>query len=278
MPYFSTDAAPFLSQKVTGDMLTGWIKRFFASQALPDMVIGTSSLAPTEKFYAIGDLHGRLDLLQMLLPALDGDCPTVFVGDYVDRGEHSAQVLRQLHHLDTRSEKKAICLKGNHEDMLLGFLDAPRKWERVWLHNGGAQTLASFDLTDIELSDPDAVAEALRGAMGQSLVDWLFDRPLTWTSGNVTVVHAALDPKQLVDGQQDSTCLWGHPQFRKKRRKDGQWVVHGHTIVDEPMIENDVISIDTGAFVTDRLTAAEISPGSVRFISASHTGIEWESA
>ncbi len=259
-------------------MLSGWIKRIIAPGTPPDPTADLSLLAPAERFYAIGDIHGRLDLLQQLLSALDEDCPLVFVGDYVDRGAHSAQVLRQLHHLETSSDKNATCLKGNHEDMLLGFLDDPIRFERVWFHNGGAQTLASFGLAEIDLSDPTNVAIELRQTMGERLLEWLQDRPMTWTSGNVAVVHAALDPAQPIDKQQERTCLWGHPQFRKKRRKDGQWVVHGHTIVDRPQIKHNVISIDTGAFVTDQLTAAEISPGSVQFISTSRTGIERISA
>ncbi|WP_245709736.1 metallophosphoesterase family protein [Ruegeria halocynthiae] len=230
-------------------------------------------LAPAEKFYAIGDIHGRLDLLQTLLTALDDDCPLVFVGDYVDRGDYSAQVLRHLRHLSAGPDKRAVCLKGNHEDMLLGFLDDPGRMERVWLHNGGAQTLASFGLADIDLSEPEVVAARLRQAMGQQLLDWLLYQPLTWTSGNVTVVHAALDPSHPVNKQHARTCLWGHPQFPQKLRMDGQWIVHGHTIVAAPKIEHDVISIDTGAFATNQLTAAEISPGSVRFISTGRSGI-----
>lgn len=255
-------------------MLTGWLKRLVAPNAVPDPAVDLSTLAPAEKFYAIGDIHGRLDLLQTLLSALDGDCPLVFVGDYVDRGGYSAQVLRQLHHLSTSPEKRTICLKGNHEDMLLGFLDDPRKMERVWLHNGGAQTLASFGLADVDLTNPEFVAEQLRRAMGQSLLEWLPSRPLTWTSGNVTVVHAALDPSQPIDKQHARTCLWGHPKFPEKRRQDGQWVVHGHTIVTDPQIKHDVISIDTGAFATNQLTAVEISAGSVRFISTGSAGVE----
>ncbi|WP_299949050.1 metallophosphoesterase [uncultured Ruegeria sp.] len=254
-------------------MLTGWIKRLVAPKAPSDQAVGLSALAPAEKFYAIGDIHGRLDLLQRLLPELEDDCTLVFVGDYIDRGECSAQVLRQLRHLDNNTDRRTTCLKGNHEDMLLGFLDDPKKFERVWLHNGGAQTLASFGLADIDLSEPEAVATELRKSMGEPLLEWLSDLPLTWTSGNVTVVHAALDPSQAIDRQHERTCLWGHPQFRKKQRKDEQWVVHGHTIVDQPRVERSVISVDTGAFVTDQLTAAEISPGSVRFISTTCTGI-----
>ncbi|KIC40558.1 metallophosphoesterase [Ruegeria sp. ANG-R] len=254
-------------------MLSDWIKRLVAPKAQTNQAVDLSTLAPAEKFYAIGDIHGRLDLLQTLLPALDDDCPLVFVGDYVDRGGYSAHVLRQLRHLSTGPEKRAICLKGNHEDMLLGFLNDPRRLERVWLHNGGAQTLASFGLANTDLSEPETVAEQLQQAMGQPLLEWLLCQPLTWSSGNVTVVHAALDPSQEVDKQHARTCLWGHPRFPEKRRKDGRWVVHGHTIVDTPQIKNDVISIDTGAFLTDQLTAAEISTGTVRFISAGRTGI-----
>ncbi len=251
----------------------GWIKRLIAPKAASDQAVDLSTLAPDQRFYVIGDIHGRLDLLQTLLAALDDDCPLIFVGDYVDRGEYSAQVLRHLRHLGTGPEGRAVCLKGNHEDMLLGFLDDPARMERVWMHNGGVQTLASFGLSRINTSDPDAVAEQLRQAMGQPLLDWLQDRPLTWTSGNVTVVHAALDPAQPVDRQTARTCLWGHPRFPEKHRKDGQWVVHGHTIVTEPWIGHKVISIDTGAFATGHLTAAEISTGAVQFISTGRTGI-----
>ena len=239
-----------------------------------------TTLAPAERFFAIGDIHGRLDLLQGLLAALDGDCPLVFVGDYIDRGDYSAQVLHHLRHLNTSPGRRVICLMGNHEDMLLSFLDDPAKMGRIWLQNGGAQTLASFGLTDIDTAnfEPEAVADRLRPVMGAPLLDWLQNRPLTWTSGNVTAVHAGLDPAKRIDAQPGQVCLWGHPKFARRARRDGHWVVHGHTIVTEPRVAGRVVSIDTGAFATDHLTAAEISDGAVRFVTTGRTGIMHYSA
>lgn len=235
-----------------------------------------SSLEPSERFYAIGDIHGRLDLLQQLLPQLEGSCPVVFVGDYIDRGDHSAQVLRALHDLSETSDRPVVCLLGNHEEMLLNFLDMSEISARQWLRNGGVQTLSSFGIPlqagqEIEEVAVD-LANHLHAAIGGPLLSWLRDRPLTWSSGNVTVVHAALDPMLPVDRQSRQTCLWGHGRFGRSRRKDGTWAVHGHTIIDTPRAKNGVISIDTGAFATGILTAAEIFPGGVRFLSTSPFG------
>lgn len=246
-------------------MVKDWIKGLFARGTGDD----PSGIAPDERFFAIGDIHGRLDLLQSLLARLDDDCTMVFVGDYVDRGDYSAQVLRQLHHLSETSGGRVVCLLGNHEEMLLRFIADPMRVKGLWFHNGGLQTLASFGIRDIA-DDANgqnvvAIAERLQAAMGEPLLNWLTDRPLIWSSGNVSVVHAALDPGKPVQNQLRQTCLWGHPRFRQTRRRDGQWVVHGHTIVESAKAMNGIISIDTGAFVTGRLTAAEIFEGGVRF-------------
>ncbi len=88
-----------------------------------------------------------------------------------------------------------------------------------------------------------------------------------------TVVHAALDPLLPVDHQPSGTLIWGHADFGKLPRQDGQWVVHGHTIVDAPRILDGVISVDTGAYATGRLTMARITPdGQVSFSTAQPSG------
>ncbi len=231
-----------------------------------------SSVAPDEDFYAIGDIHGRFDLLEMLLAELDPARRLVFVGDYIDRGENSAQVLRHLHALCQQSDGQIVCLKGNHEDMLLNFLDNPADAAPIWLRNGGDQTLAAFGIA-VDETDPDSVADALRQAMGQPLIDWITELPLHWTTGNVTAVHAALDPAISVEDQSERVCLWGHPRFRQRPRRDGQWVVHGHTIMTQPTVAQGIISVDTGAFATNQLTAAEISGGQVQFMSTGRNGV-----
>ncbi|MGI9368536.1 MAG: metallophosphoesterase family protein [Ruegeria sp.] len=243
--------------------LTGKVAAEYPGEPFPE-------ISPDTRFYAIGDIHGRLDLLQSLLATLDADCPLIFVGDYIDRGEYGAQVLRHLHYLDESQSCDVVCLLGNHEEMLLRFVDDPKRAGRLWLHNGGLQTLASFGLSGISDStvgeDAIEVAARLREAMGERLLNWLQERPLTWSSGNVSVVHAALDPSSPLTEQHRQVCLWGHPKFQRVLRSDGQWVVHGHTIVEQPEVDRGVISIDTGAFFSNRLTAAEISKTGVRFL------------
>ncbi|WP_299637062.1 metallophosphoesterase family protein [uncultured Ruegeria sp.] len=252
-------------------MITNWIRRRFdrAPRQTTDTML--CDIAPAAKVTAVGDIHGRLDLLQALLPRLDDQCSLVFVGDYIDRGPYSAQVLHHLRHLSETSEGRVQCLLGNHEEMLLRFLDVPECNARLWFQNGGVQTLASFGLKPPDNTNENQqvqqLADDLRLKMGESLLNWLADRPLTWTSGNVTFVHAALDPRQPVEVQKPQICLWGHPMFPRLARSDGQWVVHGHTIVDLPRVKNRVVSLDTGAFASGRLTAAEINAGCVRFTS-----------
>ncbi|WP_170599974.1 metallophosphoesterase family protein [Ruegeria arenilitoris] len=252
-------------------MIGSWIKKLRRGTDEPEQESLLETLAPDQRFYVVGDIHGRLDLLQQLLTRLDPDIPLVFVGDYVDRGDYSAQVLHHLRHLSENGEREVICLLGNHEEMLLRFIEEPKRTSRLWLGNGGLQTLASFGLTGITEAtmgeDAVQISHQLRSVIGDPVLTWLENRPLTWSSGNVSIVHAALDPALPIDDQPRHVCLWGHPNFLPTARLDGQWVVHGHTIVPDPKVSGRVISIDTGAFATGRLTAADISPGIVNFVS-----------
>lgn len=226
---------------------------------------------PDVPFFAIGDVHGRLDLLERVLDQLPPEPPLVLVGDYVDRGENSAGVLRRLFELSQDSRREVICLKGNHEDMMLRFLDDPERRGGVWLRNGGLQTLASFGVSGVtERMDPESarrVSRALAQAMGASLIDWIRALPHRWKSGNVAVVHAGADPKRPIAEQEAQTLIWGHPDFPAMPRPDGLWILHGHTIKDQPKFGNGIISIDTGAYATGRLTAAGVSQGNVEFLT-----------
>lgn len=248
---------------MAGQMIKSWITRNLSRKPLARTLFGPVS--PDASIYVIGDIHGRADLLVRLLALLDPAIPVLCVGDYVDRGEHSAKVLRIL-----RDAPAITCLKGNHEVMLLTFLDAPKTGSN-WLRNGGLQTLASFGIAGLSESAEGAPLEqasaALGAAMGDELINWLRNLPLFWQSGNVAVVHAGADPAASISTQRKDFLLWGHPDFTVTPRADGIWVVHGHTIVDAPTISNGRIAIDTGAFATNRLTAARISADGVSFIS-----------
>ncbi len=217
--------------------------------------------------FVIGDLHGRIDLLDRVLEKADGAEQIICVGDYVDRGERSADVLARL-----QARDDIVCLKGNHEDMMMSFIEDPQNAGPRWLRYGGLQTLASYGVSGVSDTSRGAELETARdqmtAKMGTALIDWLHARPLRYQSGNVAVVHAGADPACPVDQQSNSVLLWGHPDFLKKQRQDGTWVVHGHTIVDDPSAQNGRVSVDTGAYATGRLTAARISGDGVTFVSA----------
>ena len=237
--------------------------------------------APDAPVYVIGDIHGRVELLDRLIARIDtdagGSAVIVLVGDYVDRGEDSAGVLARLRALEAERPDRIICLFGNHERMMLEFLDDPAGAGRRWLRNGGLQTLMSFDAApagmavaeSIGADDRARLAEALRAHLPDGLESWLRARPLTWQSGNVAVTHAGADPALTLDSQPETALIWGHRAFPDTPRADDLWIVHGHTIVDAPVLEPGRICVDTGAVFTGRLTAAALAPGApVRFLTS----------
>lgn len=240
----------------------------------PDAEPMRTPIEPDQPFVAIGDIHGCADLLRELDRLIEAHCaswPVVFLGDYVDRGEQSREVLELLMSVSPESTPSVTCLMGNHERMLLEFLNDPAANGPRWLRNGGLQTLASFGvaLKGGDTKDP-AVFKDLRNrlsdAMGEMAIAWLSTLPLKWRSGNVWAVHAGADPALPMTEQPEDVLLWGHSAFRYTPRSDGQWVVHGHTIVDAAQIQSGRIALDTGAYATGRLSAAGISADGVDFM------------
>ncbi|MAU52947.1 MAG: serine/threonine protein phosphatase [Roseovarius sp.] len=254
--------------------MTPLLSRFLPGRARRARGQAPAPIRPDQAFVAIGDVHGRSDLLFAIDEPLErqaGGLPVVFVGDYVDRGEQSREVLQLLMQATAQDPQRVTCLMGNHERMLLDVLDAPETHGARWLRNGGLQTLASFGVAPPQgpKNELDALLDmraALAEAMGRAMIDWLRARPLAWQSGNVWVVHAGADPAQPMTQQAEEVLLWGHPRFRRELRADGQWVIHGHTIVETPQARDGRIAIDTGAYATGRLTAALVDPDGVRFL------------
>ncbi len=238
-------------------MLGNWIKGLFTPKT------PFPPIAPDAAFAALGDIHGRADLLARALDSMT-DVQIVCVGDYIDRGDESAEVLRML-----QARPDVVCISGNHEEMMLNFLDHPQKHGPRWLRYGGLQTLASFGVAGASEGTSgaglDALADKLKAAMGEDLVQWLRSRPTLWQSGNVVVAHAGANPNIPIEEQRPETLHWGHAEFGKHSRQDGIWVLHGHTIVDTPIADQGRISIDTGAYATGRLTAAWVTDGQADF-------------
>lgn len=222
-------------------------------------------IAVERPFVAIADIHGCDDLLGRLLDKLAAEAPDaeiVFVGDYIDRGEQSAQVLRRLMSLEG-----AQFLLGNHERMCLDFIDHPEEKGPRWLKYGGLQTLASFGVAG-STNDPVALRDQMVAEMGDEMIAWLRTLPLTYANGNVRVVHAAAHPEKPLEEQGEKPLIWGHPKFGSLPRRDGLWVVHGHTIVNMPKVSQGVVSIDTGAYATGRLSAAVFAGNDVQIVQA----------
>ncbi|MFN3845095.1 MAG: metallophosphoesterase [Paracoccaceae bacterium] len=227
----------------------------------------------------IGDVHGRADLLERLVNALAtrhaAVSTIVCVGDYIDRGEHSARVLAYLQQLQQGSwPGRLICLKGNHEAMMLDYLDAPDDTGSFWLQNGGAYTLASFGIS-VPTRDPSThqtTRARLRASLPVGTEAWLRALPVCFQSGNVFVAHAGADPNAPITRQDETCLLWGHPDFERRTRRDGVWVAHGHRIRAHPVAEFGRIGVDTGAYATNRLTAAVIAEGQCHFISTDSFG------
>ncbi|PIL21432.1 hypothetical protein P775_04540 [Puniceibacterium antarcticum] len=230
-------------------------------------------LAPDQPFFAVGDIHGRLDLLQDLLRRLEkaghAEVKLVCVGDYIDRGDQSREVLNLLQSLQADDPGSLVCLLGNHEQMLLDFLEDPARSGPRWLLHGGLQTFASYGISPLSQTAPREEWEIARNKFREVLGNtegWLRGLPRVWQTGNVAVVHAAADPALPIDKQTEKTLLWGHKDFGRTSRQDGIWVVHGHTIVDHPKAINGRISVDTGGYATGLLTAALVEQGSLRFL------------
>lgn len=228
---------------------------------------------PDAPFFAVGDIHGCFAPLNALMARLDevavGAETIVFVGDYIDRGAQSRQVLEFLFRANKEHPDKVVCLMGNHERMMLDFIDDPAGRGALWLQNGGLDTLASFGITlrqrDTDTDVAVEIANALEAALPPGMQDWLRALPLRWSSGNVHCVHAALSPARAPDDQREEVLLWGHPNFMTVPRDDGQFVVYGHTIVPQAGVTGSRIAIDTGAYRTGRLSAVWVETGACHF-------------
>lgn len=223
--------------------------------------------------YAIGDIHGRYDLLERLAEMIAVDSASfeeratwVFLGDYIDRGEHDCQVVELLMNLAKWPEADMVFLMGNHEQMLLQFLREPDSAGR-WLRFGGRETLLSYGIGG-DLLTPGAALE-LRAELSDALgphLGFIEGLRLCHRAGNIFFAHAGADPVVPVDEQDVQVLLWGCPAFRRAPRTDGIWVAHGHFIVDHPGAEAGRIAVDTGAYYSGRLTAARIHRGAVAFL------------
>jgi serine/threonine protein phosphatase 1 len=214
------------------------------------------------RIYAIGDVHGRLDLLSQLIRRIDdhrarnpiGTAVEIFLGDYVDRGPSSCQVIEFL--IDRVATHSAICLRGNHEELLLQFLQNSSIY-KTWFDLGGAATLLSYGVVpgrQLLGADLESLRTAFRAAMPATHLEFLNSLPYSHTFGEYFFVHAGVRPGIAIARQAPHDMMWIREVFLSSKADFGKVIVHGHTPVMEPEILANRINIDTGAYATGKLT------------------------
>ncbi|KQQ60886.1 hypothetical protein ASF69_00065 [Rhizobium sp. Leaf311] len=239
--------------------------------------IDLGDVARSYPIYAIGDVHGRLDLLKQAetniaqdIASTGKDGLVVLLGDFIDRGPMSAQI---INHLMTKSEHqlKRLPLVGNHEDVFLRYLENPEKHKK-WLELGGEQTLASYGL-DVHSAAfrqtrlKGRLKELLTEAVPEAHKRFLDSLPICLKIADKLWVHAGIRPGIALEQQSDDDMIWIREPFLSKgpELKD-LIVIHGHTVREQPDPGPQRIGIDTGAFYTGKLTILRVEGSQSRFL------------
>jgi serine/threonine protein phosphatase 1 len=230
------------------------------------------------RIYAVGDIHGRLDLLTALTVTIVADAregaPSrrriVYLGDYVDRGLWSREVIDHLL-AGPLPEFEAIHLLGNHESMMREFLDDTGVGP-TWMMNGGDRTLSSYGVAaDDALWAPRSAFEHLQAAFRARLPrahrKFLESLRLMHIEGDYAFVHAGVRPGVALDRQVEEDLIWIREPFLSSIEDFGKIVVHGHTIAPRPDMQPNRIGIDTGAYSSNRLTCLVLEGDKRRFLS-----------
>ena len=219
---------------------------------------------PGARIYAVGDVHGRLDLLQNLLALIEADdrsrapahAHLVMLGDLIDRGPASREVIDTFLRGGPAFAETHL-LTGNHEEMLLRLLDEPTPEAMAhYLRYGGYETLQSYGAPErmlelFELYPP----EALTGLVPPEHRDFLRGLADSWAMGDYLFVHAGIRPNVAIAEQVAADLRWIRRPFLESEADHGVTVVHGHTISERPERRPNRIGIDTGAYATGVLTA-----------------------
>ena len=226
------------------------------------------------RIYAIGDIHGRADLLERMLNRIDADLASnpvrigiqVFLGDYIDRGPASREVLDRL--VARNGSCRSVFLKGNHESYLTGFLTNPPILED-WHRYGGLETLMSYGITpsiNANAATQAQLAAALDQALPESHRQFIGKLKSSFTCGDFFFVHAGVRPGIPLTKQREEDLLWIRQDFLLYEEDFSKIVVHGHTPVPQPDVRPNRINIDTGAFATGQLTCLILEDDKVDFI------------
>lgn len=228
-----------------------------------------------ERVYAVGDIHGRLDLFRALLAAIEADdaaqpsadTTIILLGDLVDRGPDSSGVLRAARLLQRR--RKTRILYGNHEEMFVKSMEDVGVL-RHFLRHGGRETLASYGIRLDDLAEPtyEVLQVQMADAVPPADLDFIATFEEAIAIGDYLFVHAGVDPAVALDEQDPRDLRWIREPFMSHPMRLGPMIVHGHTIVEGVEERAHRISLDTGAYMSGRLTAVALEGESRRYIEA----------
>lgn len=228
------------------------------------------------RLYAIGDIHGRLDLLDTLLDMIDADHSQrgeaepqlIFLGDLIDRGPDSAGVVDRAIEL-ARDLPSTRFLMGNHEEVFLKALDGDDRALRFLCRFGGRETILSYGLdeADYDRLSFEELMPVLIDLVPEAHRDFLASFEDVVVAGDYAFVHAGIRPGVAIDEQKPSDLRWIREQFLDHAGPLDKIIVHGHTITAEVEFRTNRIGIDTGAYASGQLTALVLE-GSNRWVLA----------
>jgi serine/threonine protein phosphatase 1 len=235
----------------------------------------SAAIPPGQRVYAVGDIHGRRDLFEVLVEAIDADdaaaaqaeTTVVLLGDLVDRGSDSAGVIALARAWQAR--RSVRILGGNHEEMFLRSFDELEMF-RHFLRHGGRETALSYgiDRAAFLAADLEEAQRLMRDHVPVEDVGFVEGFEDMINIGDYVFVHAGIDPRVPLDAQRRQDLRWIREPFLSHPDSHGPVVVHGHTITDEPEDCGNRIGIDTGAFMSGRLTALVLEGTARRYIEA----------
>lgn len=247
------------------------LKRFFARKEEP--APRAWQVPAGQRVYAIGDIHGRLDLLDRLIDRIDFDSDArgpaqtvlVFLGDLADRGPESKGVIERLMQL-AASPRDCVFLAGNHEELLIRVWEGERALAATFNRAGGRETLMSYGVTREAYDgwDLGEVTEATARLVPTEHIDFLRSFKDWHRIGDYLFVHAGIRPGVDIEDQDVTDLRWIRGDFVRSDVDHGVMVIHGHTITDDVDEQANRIGIDTGAFASGVLTAIGIE-GSERW-------------
>jgi serine/threonine protein phosphatase 1 len=237
------------------------------------------AVPPGQRVYAVGDIHGRRDLFEALLAAIDADdaaagpaeTTIILLGDLVDRGPDSAGVIALARQWQAR--RRVRILAGNHEEMFLRGFDELEVF-RHFLRHGGRETVLSYGIDRAQFlqATMEEAQQLMRDSVPREDIGYLESFEDMVTIGDYLFVHAGIDPSVPLDEQRRRDLRWIREPFLSHAESHGPVVVHGHTISDAPEDCGNRIGIDTGAFMSGRLTALVLEGTERRYIEAYEAG------